>query len=114
MSRLFDAMYAQGGRPSIAPEAAAGAASANALLGAIGAIADGGDRLQRAFRWLVGLNLDEAVWDATSFTKNRDRLLDAAVAKEFLAEVVEQARVRGGFQMSISPSTVRYWRHAQA
>jgi transposase len=47
------------------------------------------------FRWFVGLNQDEEVWDATSFTKNRDRPLEAAVAKEFLAEVVEQARSRG-------------------
>src|SRR5258707_2683233 len=37
------------------------------------------------FRWFVGLNLDDAVWDATVFTKNRDRLLEAEVAKEFLA-----------------------------
>jgi hypothetical protein len=44
------------------------------------------------FRWFVGLNLDEPVWDATTFTKNRDRLLEAAVAKEFLAQVVERAR----------------------
>ena len=44
------------------------------------------------FRWFVGLNLDEEVWDATTFTKNRDRLLEAEVAKRFLAEVVEQAR----------------------
>ena len=44
------------------------------------------------FRWFVGLNLDDAVWDATTFTKNRDRLLEAAVAKEFLAQVVERAR----------------------
>jgi IS5 family transposase len=47
------------------------------------------------FRWFVGLNLDEEVWDPTSFTKNRDRLLEADVAKQFLAEVVEQARRRG-------------------
>ena len=47
------------------------------------------------FRWFIGLNLDEAVWDATTFTKNRDRLLEADVAKQFLAEVVEQARARG-------------------
>ena len=47
------------------------------------------------YRWFVGLNLDEEVWDATTFTKNRDRLLEAAVAKEFLAQVVEQARVAG-------------------
>jgi transposase len=47
------------------------------------------------FRWFVGLNLDEEVWDATVFTKNRDRLLEAEVAKLFLAEVVEQAREKG-------------------
>jgi IS5 family transposase len=44
------------------------------------------------FRWFVELNLDDGVWDATTFTKNRDRLLEAAVAKEFLAQVVERAR----------------------
>lgn len=47
------------------------------------------------FRWFVGLNLDEEVWDATSFTKNRDRLLEAEVAKEFLLRVVERARGAG-------------------
>ena len=47
------------------------------------------------FRWFVGLNLDDAVWDATVFTKNRDRLLEAEVAKEFLARVVAQAREKG-------------------
>jgi hypothetical protein len=39
--------------------------------------------------------LDDAVWDATVFTKNRNRLLEAGVAKEFLARVVEQAREKG-------------------
>ncbi len=38
-----------------------------------------------SFRWFVGLNADEEVWDATTFTKNRDRLLEADVTKEFLA-----------------------------
>ena len=47
------------------------------------------------FRWFVGLNADDAVWDATVFTKNRDRLLEADVAKEFLAQVVAQARGQG-------------------
>ena len=46
------------------------------------------------FRWFVGLNLDEEVWDPTVFTKNRDRLLEAEVAKQFLAQVVEQARCK--------------------
>jgi len=47
------------------------------------------------FRWFVGLNADDPVWDATVFTKNRDRLLQADVAKEFLAEVVAQAGAKG-------------------
>ena len=47
------------------------------------------------FRWFVGLNVDDEVWDATTFTKNRDRLLEAEVAKEFLAQVVAQARAEG-------------------
>src|SRR5437899_12235083 len=44
------------------------------------------------FRWFVGMNLDEPVWDVTVFTKNRDRLLDGDVARAFLCEVVNQAR----------------------
>jgi transposase len=96
MSPLFDAMYAQGGRPSIAPEKLLRAL----LLQMLYSVRS--ERLLMEeidysvlFRWFVGLNLDDAVWDATTFTKNRERLLDGAVAKEFLAQVVEQARVRG-------------------
>jgi hypothetical protein len=44
------------------------------------------------FRWFVGMNLHESVWDVPVFTKNRDRLLEVDVAREFLCEVVEQAR----------------------
>jgi IS5 family transposase len=44
------------------------------------------------FRWFVGMNLDEPVWDVTVFTKNRDRLLDGDVARAFLSAVVEQAQ----------------------
>src|SRR4030081_1067573 len=44
------------------------------------------------FRWFVGLNMDEAVWDATVFTKNRDRLLEAEVARRFFDLVVREAR----------------------
>jgi len=47
------------------------------------------------FRWFVGMNLDEPVWDATVFTKNRDRLLQGDVAREFLGEVVGQAQAKG-------------------
>jgi IS5 family transposase len=46
------------------------------------------------FRWFVGLGIDEAVWDATTFTKNRDRLLDGDVATKFLSAVLSQSRVK--------------------
>jgi transposase len=96
MSPLFDAMYAEGGRPSIPPEKLLRAQ----LLQMLYSVRS--ERLLMEeidysilFRWFVGLNLDEAVWDATTFTKNRDRLLEGAVAKEFLAQVVERAREAG-------------------
>ena len=96
MSPLFDAMYAEGGRPSIPPEKLLRAQ----LLQMLYSVRS--ERLLMEeidysilYRWFVGLNLDERVWDATSFTKNRDRLLEAAVAKEFLAQVVERARAAG-------------------
>src|SRR5436853_1181966 len=96
LSRRFDAMYARVGRPSIAPEKLLRAQ----LLQMLHSIRS--ERLlmeemdyNLLFRWFVGLNADDAVWDATVFTKNRDRLLEADVAKEFLACVVEQAGARG-------------------
>jgi transposase len=46
------------------------------------------------FRWSVGLNLDKEMWDPTVFTKNRDRLLEAEVAQQFVAQVVEQVRTQ--------------------
>jgi len=46
------------------------------------------------FRWFVGLGIEDAVWDATSFTKNRDRLLDGEVAGKFLAAVLSQDTVK--------------------
>jgi len=96
MSSLFDAMYANGGRPSIPPEKLLRAQ----LLQMLYSVRS--ERLLMEeidysilYRWFVGLNLDDQVWDATTFTKNRDRLLEAAVAKEFLAQVVERARAAG-------------------
>jgi transposase len=92
MSPLFDAMYADGGRPSIPPEKLLRAQ----LLQMLYSVRS--ERLLMEeiaysilYRWFVGLNLDDLVWDATTFTKNRDRLLEAAVAKEFLVQVVERA-----------------------
>ena len=60
------------------------------------------------FRWFVGLNIDDPIWDATVFTKNRDRLLRAEVAKPLLAEVLARRPAAAAcFRLSTSPSTVR-------
>src|SRR5260370_21575206 len=47
------------------------------------------------FRWFVGLNMDDAVWDPTVFTKNRERLLAGDIAQAFFARILAQARQRG-------------------
>jgi len=44
------------------------------------------------FRWFVGLTMDDPVWDATTFTKNRDRLLNQQIARSFFHRVVERAQ----------------------
>src|SRR5437763_16347368 len=93
MSPLFDRMYSELGRPSIAPEKLLRAQ----LLQMLYSVRS--ERLLMEeidysvlFRWFVGMNLDEPVWDVTVFTKNRNRLLDGDVAREFLGEVVKQAQ----------------------
>jgi transposase len=96
LSPQFHKMYAKVGRPSIPPEQLLRAQ----LLQLLYSVRS--ERLLMEemdynilFRWFVGLNLDDPVWDATVFTKNRDRLLEAEVAREFLARVVAQARAQG-------------------
>jgi transposase len=96
LSPQFSKMYAKVGRPSIPPEQLLRAQ----LLQMLYSVRSEGLLMEEMdynilFRWFVGLNLDDAVWDATVFTKNRDRLLKAEVAKEFLALVVGQAREEG-------------------
>lgn len=93
MSARFDEMYSKTGRPSIAPEKLLRAQLIQMLYSVRS------ERLLMEeidysvlFRWFVGMNLDEPVWDVTVFTKNRDRLLDGDVAREFLCEVVRQAQ----------------------
>jgi transposase len=93
MSERFEAMYSRTGRPSIPPEKLLRAQ----LLQMLYSVRS--ERLLMEeidysvlYRWFVGMNLDEPVWDVTVFTKNRDRLLDGDVAREFLGEVVRQAQ----------------------
>ena len=92
MSREFDRLYATTGRPSIPPERLLRAQ----LLQIFYSIRS--ERLlmeqldyNLLFRWFVGLTMDDRVWDATTFTKNRDRLLNQEIARSFFRRVVERA-----------------------
>ena len=94
LSRLFGRMYSQVGRPSIPPEKLLRAL----LLQVLYTIRSERMLMEQLnynllFRWFVGLNLDEEVWDVTVFTKNRERLLKAEVARRFFHLVVEEARL---------------------
>jgi transposase len=93
LSGLFDQMYSTMGRPSIAPEKLLRAL----LLQVLYTVRSERMLIEQLdynllFRWFVGLNMDDAVWDVTVFTKNRDRLLKAEVARRFFELVVEEAR----------------------
>jgi transposase len=93
LSDLFDQMYSTMGRPSIAPEKLLRAL----LLQVLYTVRSERMLIEQLdynllFRWFVGLNMDDAVWDVTVFTKNRDRLLKAEVARKFFDLVVEEAR----------------------
>ncbi len=115
LSPQFNKMYAKVGRPSIPPEQLLRAQ----LLQMLYSVRS--ERLLMEemdynilFRWFVGLNLDDPVWDATVFTKNRDRLLEAEVAKEFLAGWWRRHERRDGCRMSTSAWTVRCWKRGPA
>ena len=95
LSPQFEAIYSDVGRPSIPPERLLRAL----LLQILYSIRS--ERLlmeqldyNLLFRWFVGLEMDEAVWAPTVFTKNRDRLLRGEIAAAFLEGVVRQARRR--------------------
>jgi transposase len=91
----FAKLYAAEGRPSIAPERLLRAL----LLQAFYTIRSERQLMEQLdynllYRWFVGLGADDPVWVATVFTKNRDRLLEAEVARKFLAELLAHKEVR--------------------
>jgi transposase len=95
LSPQFDAVYARTGRPSIAPEKLLRAL----LLPLLYSVRSERQLIEQLnynllFRWFVGLNMDDPVWDATGFTKNRDRLLAGDVAQKFFDQVLAQAYAR--------------------
>src|SRR5712671_3042012 len=93
LSRSFGQMYARAGRPSIAPEKLLRAL----LLQLLYSVRS--ERLlmeqldyNLLFRWFVGLSMDDAVWDASTFSKNRERMLEGDIAEAFFQGVLGEAR----------------------
>jgi transposase len=96
LSEDFAALYPPRlGRPSIPPERLLRATLLQAFYG----IRSERQLMERMefdllFRWFVGLGVDDAPWDHSSFTKNRDRLLEGEIAGKFLRAVLAQPRVK--------------------
>ena len=95
LSGEFSALYARMGRPSIPPEKLLRAM----LLQAFYSIRSERQLMERLefdllFRWFVGMGVDDAAWDHSTFSKNRDRLLEGDVAARFLNAVLSQPRVK--------------------
>ncbi len=94
LSPEFEGIYSKLGRPSIAPEKLLRAL----LLQAFYSIRSERQLMEQLdynllFRWFVGLSMDAPVWDATVFSKNRDRLIEGEIAAKFLAALLSQDRV---------------------
>src|ERR1700688_2127035 len=95
LQRKFGKLYAKTGRPSIAPEKLLRAL----LLQVLYTVRSERMLMEQLnynllFRWFVGLNMDDAIWDVTVFTKNRQRLLDGDIAEAFFQAGLQQARDR--------------------
>jgi transposase len=95
LGREFAALYAPIGRPSIPPEKLLRAM----LLQAFYSIRSERQLMERLeydllFRWFVGLGVDDAAWDHSTFSKNRDRLLEGDIAAKLLSAVLAQPRVK--------------------
>src|SRR5271163_1133294 len=95
LSKAFTALYTDFGRPSIPPEKLLRAM----LLQAFYSIRSERQLMERLefnllFRWFVGLGVDDAVWDHSTFSKNRERLLEGDIAAKLLGAVLAQPRVK--------------------
>ena len=113
MDRLFEAMYAKSGRDSIAPEKLLrglmlqvlyGVRSERMLVEQLG--------YNLLFRWFVGLTMDDAPWDHSTFSKNRDRLIQADACGELFELVLDQARAKGllsAEHFSVDGTLIRAW-----
>jgi transposase len=113
LSGRFEELYSHTGRPSIAPEYLLRAT----LLQAFFTVRSERQLMEQIdynllFRWLVGLSIDDRVWDASTFCKNRDRLLEAKVAHEFLATLLALPKVKrllSGDHFSVDGTLLKAW-----
>jgi len=113
LSSDFDAMYASEGRPSIAPERLLRAL----LIQAFYTVRSERQLMEQLdynllFRWFVGLSVDEPVWDPSTFSKNRDRLLARDVAAVFMAAVLnteEVKRLLSAEHFSVDGTLIQAW-----
>jgi transposase len=95
LSKDFDKLYTNFGRPGIAPEKLLRAMLLQAFYG----VRSERQLMERVefdllFRWFVGLGVDDAVWDHSTFSKNRDRLLEGEIAAKFLNAILDQPAVK--------------------
>ena len=113
LSSLFAGLYARLGRPSIPPEQLLRAL----LLQAFCSIRSERQLMERLdfdllFRWFIGLGIDDPVWDHSTFSKNRDRLLEGEVAAEFLASLLDRPDVRrllSSEHFSVDGTMIQAW-----
>ena len=95
MNDAFDKLYSDVGRPSIAPEQLI----RGSLLQMLYSIRSERQLMERMefdllFRWFAGLSIDERVWDASTFSKNRERLLNGEIAQMFLSRLLARPDVK--------------------
>ena len=109
----FAALYCGMGRPSVPPEKLLRAM----LLQAFYSVRSERQLMERIefdllFRWFVGIGIDDPVWDHSSFSKNRARLLEGAIAAKFLAAVLSQPRVKrllSSEHFSVDGTLIQAW-----
>ena len=113
MDRLFESMYADSGRDSVPPERLLRGLVLQALYGIRS------ERLlceqlgyNLLYRWFVGLGLDDAAWDHSTYTQNRDRLIGHEAVRELFTQVMQQAReadLLSDEHFSVDGTLIRAW-----
>jgi len=113
LSADFDQLYSAGGRPSIPPEQLLRAL----LLQILYTVRSERQLMEQLnynllFRWFVGLNMDDPVWDPTTFSKNRDRFLDGDIASKFFSRVLglaKEAQLLSNEHFSVDGTLLESW-----